>query len=175
LIAGRNEVGQSLAHIEEVTAALHGQYRAVLRIRKPDKPPPPIYSISRGVGVHVFSAMPVIVGNRVAAVIYTSRTPSNIFDNLYQERIKFILAGLTVIVATIVIGLVFSRTITRPMRELVDRAARIGRGDRARSSLSLITAPASLPNCRTAFSASRSNCRGDRTTSRPSRPTRLTN
>jgi two-component system sensor histidine kinase CreC len=130
VIAGRQEVGQSLAHIEEVAAALHGQYSAALRTRVPDKPPPPIYSISRGVGVHVFSAMPVIVNNHVAGVIYTSRTPSNIFDHLYQERGKFILAGLVVVLATIAIGLVFSRTITRPMRELIDRAARIGKGDR---------------------------------------------
>ncbi len=130
VIAGRDEVGQSLAHIEEVAAALQGEYRAALRTRVPDKPPPPIYSISRGVGVHVFSAMPVIVNNRVAGVIYTSRTPNNIFDHLYQERSKFILAALTVIAAAIVIGLVFSRTITRPMRELIDRAARISRGDR---------------------------------------------
>jgi signal transduction histidine kinase len=130
VIAGRDEVGQSLAHIEEVAAALQGQYRAALRIRVPDKTPPPIYSISRGVGVHVFSAMPVIVNNRVAGVIYTSRTPSNIFDHLYQERGKFILAGLAVILATVAIGLVFSRTITRPMRELIDRAARISHGDR---------------------------------------------
>ncbi|MEO8316716.1 MAG: ATP-binding protein [Bradyrhizobium sp.] len=130
VIAGRDEVGQSLAHIEEVATALQGQYGAALRIRKPDKPPPPIYSISRGVGVHVFSAMPVIVNNKVAGVVYTSRTPSNIFDHLYQERGKFILAGLAVVFGTIIIGLVFSRTITRPMRELVDRAARIGRGDR---------------------------------------------
>jgi len=130
VIAGRDEVGQSLAHIEEVATALQGQYRAVLRIRKPDKTPPPIYSISRGVGVHVFSAMPVIVDNRVAGVVYTSRTPSNIFDHFYQERRKFILAGLTVVLATIVIGLIFSRTITRPMRELVDRTRRISRGDR---------------------------------------------
>src|SRR4030088_2182519 len=35
--AGRDEVGQSLAHIEEVATALQGQYRAVLRIRVPDK------------------------------------------------------------------------------------------------------------------------------------------
>src|SRR5882672_6851902 len=45
VIAGRQEMGQSLAHIEEVAAALRGQYRAALRIRKPDKTPPPIYSI----------------------------------------------------------------------------------------------------------------------------------
>ncbi|MBR1203861.1 MULTISPECIES: ATP-binding protein [unclassified Bradyrhizobium] len=130
VIAGRQEVGQSLALIEEVAAALGGQYSAALRIRMPDKPPPPIYSISRGVGVHVFSAMPVIVNDHVAGVIYTSRTPSNIFDHLYQERGKFLLATLAVLLATIAIGLMFSRTVTRPMRELVDRAVRIGRGDR---------------------------------------------
>jgi two-component system, OmpR family, sensor histidine kinase CreC len=130
VIAGRDEVGQSLAHIDEVAAALQGQYRAALRIRVPDKAPPPIYSISRGVGVHVFSAMPVIVNDRVAGVIYTSRTPRNIFDHLYQERTKFILAGIAVAFGTIVIGLIFSRTITRPMYELIDRAKRIGHGDR---------------------------------------------
>jgi len=131
VVAGRQEVGQSLAHIEEVAAALRGEYSAALRIRMPDKPPPPIYSISRGVGVHVFSAMPVLVNDRVVGVIYTSRTPSNIFDHLYQERGRFLLAGLAVALATIAIGLVFSRTVTRPMRELVDRAVRIGRGDRS--------------------------------------------
>jgi two-component system, OmpR family, sensor histidine kinase CreC len=130
VIAGRDEVGQSLAHIEEVASALQGQYRAVLRTRVPDKQPPPIYSFSRGVGVHVFSAMPVIVDNRVAGVIYTSRTPSNIFQHFYQERAKFLLAALTVILAAMLIGFIFSRTITRPMYELIDRAARIGRGDR---------------------------------------------
>jgi signal transduction histidine kinase len=129
VIAGRQEVGQSLAHIEEVADALRGQYRATLRNRVPDKPPP-IYSFSRGLGVHVFSAMPVIVNNHVAGVIYTTRTPSNIFDHLYQERAKFVLAGLAVVLGTIAIGLVFSRTITLPMRELIDRAARISRGDR---------------------------------------------
>jgi two-component system, OmpR family, sensor histidine kinase CreC len=131
VIAGRSEMGQSLAHIEEVASALRGEYRAVLRTRIPDKPPPPIYSISRGVGVHVFSAMPVIVDNRVAGVIYTSRTPSNIFQHLYQERGKFILATCAVVLATLIIGLIFSRTVTRPMYELIGRAERIRRGDQA--------------------------------------------
>ena len=131
VIAGRAEAGQSLAHIEEIASALRGEYRAVLRTRIPDKPPPPIYSISRGVGVHVFSAMPVIVDNHVAGVIYTSRTPSNIFQHLYQERGKFILATSAVVLATLIIGLIFSRTVTRPMYELIGRAERIRRGDQA--------------------------------------------
>ena len=131
VIAGRDEVGQSLAHIDEVAAALRGQYQAALRIRVPDKAPPPIYSISRGVGVHVFSAMPVIVNDHVAGVIYTSRTPRNIFEHLYQERDKFAAAAATVAFFTLLIGLVVARTITQPMHELIQRAGQIGRGDRA--------------------------------------------
>jgi two-component system sensor histidine kinase CreC len=130
VIAGRRELGLSLAHIEEVAAALQGRYRGALRVRVSDKPPPPIYSISRGTGLRVFSAMPVIVDNRVAGVIYASRTPSNIFRHLYEERGKFILAGFAVLVVTILIGLIFSRTITRPMHELLQRIAEIRRGER---------------------------------------------
>ncbi|CCE03470.1 ATP-binding protein [Bradyrhizobium sp. STM 3809] len=129
VIAGRDEMGKSLAHIEEVAAALKGKYSAALRIRIPDKAPPPIYSISRGVGVHVFSAMPVIVNDHVAGVIYTSRTPRNIFEHLYVERGKFIAAGSAIVLTTLLVGLIVARTITRPMRELVDRAGRIGRND----------------------------------------------
>ena len=171
VIAGRDEVGQSLAHIEEVADALQGQYRAALRIRMPDKPPPPIYSISRGVGVHVFSAMPVIVNNRVAGVIYTSRTPSNIFDHLYQERGKFMLAGLAVIFATIIIGLVFLAH-HHPADARAGRPRRADQPRRSRrfSAARRITAPASSPSCRTASSTWPSSCRGAPTTSRPSRP-----
>src|SRR5213079_1305858 len=50
--------------------------------------------------------------------------------HLYQERGKFLLAALTVIGATVIIGFVFSRTITRPMHELVGRTERNARGDR---------------------------------------------
>jgi two-component system, OmpR family, sensor histidine kinase CreC len=130
VIAGGREVGLSLAHVTEVAAALKGRYRGALRVRISDKPPPPIYSISRGTGIRVFSAMPVIVDNRVAGVIYTARTPSNIFRHFYEEKGKFILAAIAVLVVTLMIGLLFSRTITRPMHELIQRIAEIGQGGR---------------------------------------------
>jgi two-component system, OmpR family, sensor histidine kinase CreC len=130
VIAGDEEIGLSLAHIEEVAAALRGYYRAVLRIRTSSKPPPPIYSISRGTGLRVFSAMPVIVNDRVAGAIYVWRTPNNIFKHFYLERGKFVLATIAVLGATIIIGFVFSRTITRPMQELISRTAAVGRGER---------------------------------------------
>jgi signal transduction histidine kinase len=130
VIAGQQEMGLSLAHIEEVAAALQGQYRGALRTRVRDKLPPPIYSISRGTGVRVYSAMPVIAGGRIAGVVYLFRTPSNIFQHLYQERGKFILVALAVLAVTAVIGFVFLRTIARPMHELIQRIAEIGRGNR---------------------------------------------
>jgi two-component system sensor histidine kinase CreC len=130
VIAGREELGLSLAHLPEVDAALHGHYRGALRIRVPDKPPPPIYSINRGTGLRVFAAIPVVVQNRVAGAIYLSRTPTNMMEHLYNERGKFVLAGLAVLCVTLLIGFVFSRTITRPMHELIGRIADIGRGDR---------------------------------------------
>jgi signal transduction histidine kinase len=56
-----------------------------------------------------------------------------LYDNQFirQTEAELItLAALTVIVTTIIIGLVFFRTITHPMHELIGRAERIGRGDR---------------------------------------------
>jgi signal transduction histidine kinase len=130
VIAGRDEVGLSLAHLPEIAEALRGHYRGALRIRVPDKPPPPIYSINRGTGLRVFVAIPVIVQNQIAGAIYLSRTPSNIMEHLYNERGKFVLASLAVLCVTLLIGFVFSRTITYPMHELIGRIADIGRGDR---------------------------------------------
>lgn len=130
VIAGRGEVGQSLAHIEEVAEALKGRFTAMLRLRVSKNEPPPIYSLSRGTGVRVFTAMPVALDGRVAAVLYASRTPSNVFRHLYEERGKVIAAGLSVAVLTLLIGLAFHRTITRPVKELIARTDAIGKGDR---------------------------------------------
>ncbi|NIX76353.1 sensor histidine kinase [Microvirga terricola] len=130
VIAGREEHGLSLAHVKEVEQALQGRYKAVLRTRISDEPPPPLYSLSRGTRIRVFSAMPVIVRDRVAGVIYASRTPNNIVKHIYGEQRKFILAGFTIFGATLVIGFIFSRTITRPIHALVARAVEMGRGRR---------------------------------------------
>jgi len=131
VIAGRDEVGLSLAHLEEVAEALQGRFAAALRVRISKHDQPPLYSISRGTGIRVFTAMPVIVRDQVAAIVYASRTPSNVFKNLFEHRGKVALAVLFMIVPTVLIGVLFHRTITEPMRELVERTNRIGKGDRS--------------------------------------------
>ncbi len=63
-------------------------------------------------------------------MVYASRTPSNVFKYLYEQRGKVILAMLSMIVPTLLIGFLFHRTITGPMRELVERTNQVGNGDR---------------------------------------------
>jgi len=131
VIAGRNEVGLSLAHVEEVAVALKGEFCSVMRMRISKHPPPPLYSMSRGTSVRVFTAMPIIVRNHVVAVLYASRTPANVFKNLYEEKNKVILASVAVILLTALAGFVFHRTIMRPVRELIARTRAISAGDTA--------------------------------------------
>jgi signal transduction histidine kinase len=130
VIAGREEIGMSLAHLEEVGEALQGRFSAVLRVRISKHDQPSLYSISRGTGMRIFTAMPVIVRDQVAGVVYASRTPSNVFKYLYERRRRLMLAMLSMIVPTLLIGFLFHRTITEPMRELVERTNLVGKGDR---------------------------------------------
>jgi len=131
VIAGREETGLSLAHVEEVAAALKGEFRAVMRMRISKHAPPPLYSFSRGTNVRLFVAMPVVARGAVAGVVYASRTPSNVFKSLYEERGKVAMAGLVILAVAAAMGVIFQRTITRPIRELKARTLAIGRGDRA--------------------------------------------
>ncbi len=130
VIAGRDELGLSLAHVEEVSTALTGRYASALRLRVSDEPPPPLYSISRGTKVRVFTAFPVVVDGRVAGVVYASRTPSNIVKHLYQERGKLALALAAVLAGALLLGFLVTRTLTGPLQELTERTRRIAAGDR---------------------------------------------
>lgn len=130
VIAGRNDIGLSFAHVEEVGRALSGRYTSALRVRDV-KNPQPIYSISRGTSVRVFTAFPIVIGDKVAGVVYASRTPSNIFRELYLKRGTVFWMVLYVLGATFVVGFIFARTISGPIKALTARSLRIGRGDRS--------------------------------------------
>ena len=129
VIAGRNEVGQSLAHVSEVRRALSGHYASALRERVVDNPQP-IYSISRGTSVRVFTALPIVVDGRVAGVVYASRTPSNILKEMFLKRETVFWVLAFVLGATFVVGFIFVRAISGPIRALTVRSLKIGSGDR---------------------------------------------
>ena len=126
VIAGGNEIGLSLAPVEEVAQALDGHYTSVLRLRRRNVPAPPLYSITRGTSVRVFAAMPVMIGREVAGVIYASRTPTNILKNLKAERHRVAAAVAAVVGGTLIVGFLFWRTITRPMHQLIGNMQAIG-------------------------------------------------
>jgi len=130
VIGGRDEIGLSLAHVEEVAEALQGRYASALRQRLPDHPAPPLASLSRGTGVRIFAAFPVVRGDRLLGIVYLSRTPNNILRHMYATRDRFILAGLTILGLTLLLGWVTTRTLVRPINRLAAQAAELGRGNR---------------------------------------------
>ena len=129
IFAGSGEKGASLAGIEEVDDALKGRFRVVMRVRISKHPQPPLYSLSRGTGVRVFAATPILVDGRVAGVVYASRTSNSVMRLLYAERGKVALALGSVLGAILAIAVLFVRLVGRPIRDLVDRSVALGRGE----------------------------------------------
>lgn len=128
-VGGTAEVGLNFAHVEEVAAALAGRYASALRFRELENAPQDILIISRGTGVRVFVAMPVVEAGRVLGVVYLSRTPKSIIRHMYDERYKVGLALGTILFLSISLALLTSRTISRPVAELLARTRRVTRGD----------------------------------------------
>lgn len=130
VVAGRGELGQSLAHVEEVQDALDGRHKSVVRQRISDEPAPPLTSISRGTGIRIFVAYPVVAGKRLWGVLHMSRTPKNIFYHMYDERYRLLAIGAVIIALTLLIARVTSRTLLRPIRSLSNQARELARGKR---------------------------------------------
>lgn len=131
VVAGSGELNTSMAHIVEVKKALSGEYSSVLRERISDEPPPSIASISRGTGIRVFVAFPIINQGEVEGVVYLSRTPQNILKHLYSIKEKVILSGLFLLGLTGLIVLFISSRLSRPIRELIEQTKKVTSGESA--------------------------------------------
>jgi signal transduction histidine kinase len=129
VIAGREEVGLSLAHIAEVQQALQGRYASVIRQRISDEPPPPLYSLSRGTHIRVFVAFPIVENQHLQGVLYLSRTPNNIIKHLFEVQNKILMASGCLLVLVIMLVLLVSATISRPIRELIRQTERVKHGE----------------------------------------------
>ena len=129
VVAGSAELNMSMAHISEVQKALSGKYAAVLRERISDEPPPSIASLSRGTGIRVFVAFPIINQGKVEGVVYLSRTPQNILKHLYSIKEKVILVVLLLLGLTGLIVLFISSRLSRPIRELIEQTKKVTSGE----------------------------------------------
>lgn len=130
-VAGRQELGLSFAHVGEVARAQAGHYTSVIRERISNRPRPALSSISRGTGIRLFAALPILHGERLWGVVYLSRTPKNILKHMYAERQKVIFAGLTILIVSVIIVLLTSYRISRPIHQLIARTKRASDGDLA--------------------------------------------
>lgn len=128
VIAGSAEQGLFLGHVEEVALALNGDTVSVARTRVREDPDPLIYRFSRGTRVRIFVAMPAMVDDDIIGVVYVNRTPNHIFRFLYGERLNLLKAAMFVLLSAGMIGFVFWRFVTRPIRSLVARMDATGGG-----------------------------------------------
>ena len=125
----RSELGLNLVHREEVGRALDGNHVSLMRSRYSDEPKPPPDSLSRGTRIRVFVAMPVLDGNRVWGAVLLSRTPMSMRQSMYRLR-WYIPAGAALLLGIVTfVALFTSRTIGRPMDELIRQTERVARGE----------------------------------------------
>jgi len=130
VVASSNlELGQSLAHREEVRRALVGEMVSLFRKRISDEAAPPYASLSRETGVRVFVAMPVVAGGRVLGAVVLSRTPMTLGKAFYQDRFSLLSVAGILIVAVLAVSLLAAALIVRPVRALILQTEAIAAGD----------------------------------------------
>lgn len=129
VVAGRNEIGLNFSHIEEVKIALNGQYHSLIRERITDQPMPAIASLSRGAGIRLFVAFPILENDQLWGIVYLSRTPQNILKHIYENREKMTLIGISLLVLTMLLAWLTSYTISRPINRLIGRIRRFTDGE----------------------------------------------
>ena len=130
VVASTNEwLGQSMNNSEEVRRALTGESISLLRQRISDEPSPSLASISRGTGIRVFIAMPIVQNGRALGAVLLSRTPPNITQTLYGKRYHLLYGGLFLLAVIGLLAVFTSLTISRPVRALIQQAKRAVRGE----------------------------------------------
>ena len=124
--------GRSLQGFEEVRRALVGEPVSVLRQRIPDAPPPAIDSISRGTLLRVFVAAPivhVVHEQRLVAVALLWRTPASLSHVLHAKRYHLLAAAGLLLATGVLLSVLTSLTVVRPLRQLVQQAQRATAGE----------------------------------------------
>ena len=119
------DTGLSVAHNEEVRAALDGV--AASRIRRMGVEPTPIAAISRNTAIVVHVASPIVVDGRLVGAVLLSRSPVTILVSLYDKRGLLLQAAVLVIAVVVGIALLVARTLVLPIRRLGGAAGRLSR------------------------------------------------
>jgi signal transduction histidine kinase len=123
-------IGTTLTGQDEVRRALSGEPVSVIRQRAKGSAPGYVPALDLGSTVRVFTAMPVVEGDRVIGVILLSRTPESIAEALYGKR-WHLLALLAILLVTVgFFAFIGVTTIARPLRAVTRQAKRTADGER---------------------------------------------
>jgi len=121
-----DDMGLSLAHVDEVRQALAGDTVNSLRTESSGASLAPIV---RGTQVRVVLAVPVMADAAASGAVVVSRRPSSILDTLYDKRYLLLQVAFAFIAVAIAVALLAARTILLPMRRIVRGARRVSRGE----------------------------------------------
>lgn len=121
IVVSSGTMAGRLAGWPEIESALGGTDMATLRLRGDQTERHPLTSISRNTSFRVFVAHPVRVDGRVVGAVLLSRTPTNLGRFLYRERQTLVLVGMILVSSALIVGVLFWRLISRPIRHLAEQ------------------------------------------------------
>jgi signal transduction histidine kinase len=130
VVAGQSGHGLSMAGNAEISEALNGLHKSVMRTRERQRRRDALVSAQRYSNFRVFVAAPVMNRDRLLGVVYLSRTPRDVIDALSRERRRLLLTVAIVLGLMLVISLATSIMIIAPVRRLADEATAVAEGRR---------------------------------------------
>ena len=120
------DVGLSLAHVEEAQQALAGNAVNSLRTEQSSARLAPIV---RGAAVRVSLAIPVLSNGAPIGAVIVSRRPSSILDTLYDKRHLLLQVALVFFGVATAVALLAAHTLLLPIRRIVRNARRVSKGE----------------------------------------------
>ncbi len=123
------EQGQSLNNRYEVRQALNGQYSSLLRQRSEPAKTRKQSFISRRTALRVFITMPIIDQGKLLGVVALSRTPPSLSQVLYEQRYQLMAWAGSLLLVVILVSVLLSISVNRPIRALIREAKRFGSGE----------------------------------------------
>lgn len=114
LSSGKYYSGKEILLGDEIQAALEGRYGAITRV-----------SAGEQRSVNLYSALPVFSGGEVSGAILISQSTYKILEDLYKLRLDIIRIFSLSLLISVVVSLLLSLQITRPIVHLSRRAEEV--------------------------------------------------
>ena len=107
VVGGRADIGLSFAHLERFSGQLRALCQLDSRANDSIGRRAPFASISRGTGIRVFVAFPILDDDRLLGVVLLSRTPHSILEHLYNQKEKVAFSAAIVLLLAVVLGRIY--------------------------------------------------------------------